>query len=35
MTPPTKKRSAAAATRDTLPFDQITSVSVLDPYFYR
>jgi hypothetical protein len=32
---PDEEAIRRAATRNTLPIDQITAVSVLDPYFYR
>ena len=32
---PIRRRSARPRTRNSLPLDQITQVSVLDPYFYR
>jgi len=32
---PDEEAIRRAATRNTLPIDQITPVSVLDPYFYR
>jgi hypothetical protein len=32
---PDEESIRRAATRNTLPIDQITRVSVLDPYFYR
>jgi predicted amidohydrolase YtcJ len=32
---PDEEAISRAATRNTLPIDRITPVSVLDPYFYR